>query len=45
MMKMDTKSKAIRSKDLKFENNIPMWRAASVHTGFWSIQDVNQVVG
>lgn len=45
MIKMDTMSKAIRSKDLKFENNIPMWRVASVHSGFWSIQDISEVVG
>lgn len=44
-MKMDMVTKAIRSKDLKFEDNIPMWRAASVHTVFWSVQDISQVVG
>lgn len=30
---MDTMTKAITSKDLKFGDTMPMWRATSVHKG------------
>ena len=32
-MKMDTMTKAITSKDLKFGDTMPMWKATSVHKG------------